>query len=67
MRKSKLVLPIISFLLSVILAVLLILPVNVYAIKEEPGQAVFIYEYLYCFCGSGNSCLCVSPEEEPTE
>ncbi|MGD2092724.1 MAG: hypothetical protein PVH61_41540 [Candidatus Aminicenantes bacterium] len=66
MRKSKLVLPIISFLLSVILAVLLILPVNVYAIKELPGKGLWWFGHFYCFCGSGNDCVCVLPEE-PTE
>jgi uncharacterized membrane protein YdjX (TVP38/TMEM64 family) len=63
MRKSKLVLPIISFLLAVILAVLVILPVNMYAVKEVPGTEFGFFGFFYCFCGAGTTCVCVMPEE----
>lgn len=63
MRNSKLVLPIISFVLAVILALLVILPVNVYALKSEPGDGVVFLGHFYCFCGFGNNCACVTPEE----
>jgi hypothetical protein len=65
MRKSKLVLPIISFLLAVILAVLIILPVNVYALKEVPGKKMWLLGTLLCFCNMGNTCTCVFPELPP--
>ena len=63
MRKSKLVLPIISFLLAVVLAVLLMLPVNMYALKQEPGLKFGYFGWWFCACGLGTSCVCVTPEE----
>jgi hypothetical protein len=63
MRNNKLVLPIICILLIAILAVLVILPVNVYAIREIPGEGLWLYGHFLCFCGCGSTCICVIPEE----
>ena len=63
MRNNKFVLPIICILLIAALAVLVILPVNIYAVKEEPGLYFGIFGWWYCFCGMGTDCLCVLPEE----